>query len=131
MGYLVAGLVPCVAGEHLDNVTRRRMWGDLGLQVLVADFPLVQLPAPETQAKLVKIRASQCVVGLVRLLRQSVPKFWETEWDIFSELDFVQDPHLLTMDAVYFLTGVLKFAELVMNGSYPHDTYLAWVGAPA
>ena len=131
MGYLVGGLVPFVADEHPDSAMRRRMLGDLGLQVLFADFPLVQLPAPETQAGLVKTRASQCVVGLVRLLRQSVPKFWETEWDIFSAQDFSQDRHLLTTDAVYFLTGVLKFAELVMHGSYPHDTYLAWVGAPA
>ena len=131
MGYLVVGMVLGVPGEHEDNLRRRTNCGDLGLQVPVQDFPLVQLPPPEVLASSVQARAAQCVVGLVQLLRRSVPRFWEANWDILSLPDFNQDRYSLTTEAIIFLTGVVKFVELVMHGSFPHDAYLAWVGGPS
>ena len=133
MGYLVVGMVPQVPGEHPDNLQRRKNWGDLGLQFDPVG-PLVVLPSQDREqgrARLVQGRAGQCVVGLVQILRRSVPKFWEAEWDLLSLQDFSQDPYSLTSDAILFLSGVLKFADLVRGGSFPHDAYLAWVGAPA
>ena len=133
--YIITGLALHWGEVDGDvGLMRRKATGDLGLQTCAVfpDLtPEVQLPGPEGRRSQVQTRASKCVVGLVKLLRVSVPGFWSCEWSRYDLDDFLQDRYRLSMDAVVYLTGVLKWAMIVREGRFLHDTYLAHVWAQA
>jgi len=128
--YIIIGM-----GLHfmdMDELSRRAAVGDLGLQICEENpdcTPVVKLPEPEDKCSAAKLRASKCVVGLVELLRCSVPGFWSCEWSRKDFKDFQNDKYKLSIDALVFLTGVLKWAQIVQAGGFLHDSYLAFVWA--
>lgn len=128
--YIIIGLNLHYGDE--DALKRRAAAGDLGLQVCEENpdrTPVVMLPEPEVRRSEAQLKASRCVVGLVALLRCSVPGFWRCEWSRKDLKDFLNDKYKLSMDAVLFLTGVLKWAQIVQAGGFLHDSYLAFVWA--
>lgn len=133
--YIITGL--CLTFGEVDGdvgLMRRKVTGDLGLQTCEVNpdrTPVVQLPGPEGCRSEAQTRASKCVSGLVKLLRISVPGFWRREWSRFDLKDFQKDIYKLTVDTVLYLTGVLKWAMIVQEGKFLHDSYLAYVWAQA
>ena len=128
--YIIIGMKLHYGDE--DDLVRRAAAGDLGLQICEEDpdcTPVVRLPEPENHRSEALMKASRCVVGLVALLRCSVPGFWRRKWSRFDLQDFMDDKYKLSMDAVLYLTGVLKWCQIVQAGGFLHDSYLAFVWA--